>query len=602
MGLFCKVYSMAVRIKILPENLANKIAAGEVVERPASVVKELAENSLDAGARRVTVDIQAGGTKLISVSDDGCGMNNDEALLCLERHATSKIKSTADLSAIGTLGFRGEALPSVASVSRMRLTTSDGNGKAGTLLVVEGGKLVMVKETGAPKGTTVDIRDLFFNTPARLKFLKSIETEFGHIAASIEKMALAHPDIHFRLTHNGREVLDCPPVKYLKDRVAQVYGTDFAKGLIEIDHTRGSYRVTGFVSAPGVSFSDKSRQDVYVNGRPVKNPTITRALYDACQSLIMKDRHPASIIFLDMDPASVDVNVHPAKREVRFAENSEVHRAVFEAVTDAYKAKDIDLSATAPEGMHPWKDRVREAVDTYMSTTEGKRDFWPRSEYAPRQESLVLPRGKSAPSDPERHEHAVSPAAPQYPQALQVADSYIIIPADDGYMVIDQHAAHERVQYEKVKAGYGKKGPGSQGLLVPEKLDLSAKEAALMEGILPELNAIGIEAESFGGGSFLIRSRPLFLGNSDIKEVVLGILSDMDESDVKGKVEDLREKVYQLMACKSAVKAGQRLHPEAINRLIRQLFDCEMPYTCAHGRPTVVKFGMGELEKMFKRK
>ncbi len=594
---------MAARIKILPDDLANKIAAGEVVERPASVVKELVENSLDAGAGRVFVEVQAGGTKLISVSDDGCGMGPDDALLALERHATSKITAADDLSSILTLGFRGEALPSVASVSRMRLTTVNAAGKAGTLLVIEGGRLVTVKEIGAPVGTTVVVRDLFFNTPARLKFLKSIETEFGHIAASMEKMALANPGRHFRLTHNGREVLDCPPVKRLGDRVAQVYGSDFARGLIEIAHTRGPYTVAGFVSAPGVSYSDRSRQDTFVNGRPVRNQTATRALYDACQSLLMKERHPASIIFLEMEPSLVDVNVHPAKREVRFAENSEVHRAVFEAVTGAFKAGDTQGGDAAHfVGMHPWKDGVREAVDVYMSAAESRRDFWPRAGYPPRQEDMRLPHAKHAPEPSDGASDGPPGKWEVYPQAMQVSDSYIIMPAEDGYMVIDQHAAHERVQYERVKAGYGRKGPGSQGLLVPERLDLNAREAALMEGILPELDKMGIEAESFGGGSFLIRSKPLFLDKADIKEVVLGILADMDEGDVKGKVEDLREKVYQLMACKSAVKAGTRLHPEAVNRLVRQLFECEMPYTCAHGRPTVIKIGLNDLEKMFKRK
>jgi len=591
---------LSVKIKVLPENLANKIAAGEVVERPASVVKELVENALDAGARRIVVEVQSGGTKLISVSDDGHGMGQDDAILSLERHATSKIKDADGLAAISTLGFRGEALPSIASVSRLRLTTSVGDGSAGTLLVVEGGRLVNVREVGAPRGTAIEVRDLFFNTPARLKFLKSVETESGHIAAFVEKAALAHPGVHFRLTNNGRDGLDCPPVKDVKDRVAQVYGREFADRLIAMRYESGHYRVSGFISAPGVSFRDRSYQELFINNRPVKSPAVTRAVYDACQSLLMKDRHPASIIYLDMDPRDLDVNVHPAKREVRFADNGAVHRAVFEAVKAAYTGVEAGAAPAETFDGTPYKDRVMEAAEAYVSGASGRPDYFPRADIAHRQEAMSFPRGrmeiKDMPGDG-------GPVVQQYGNApVQVADSYIVVPSGEGFMVIDQHAAHERVQYEKVKARHGKQGALSQGLLVPVQLELTAKEAALMEGLLPELNDIGLEVEHFGGGSFMVKSKPLFLDKVDVKELVMGILSDMDESDIKGSVEGMREKVYQLMACKSAVKAGQRLHPEAISRLIKQLFECEMPYTCAHGRPTVVRFGLGELEKMFKRK
>ncbi len=348
------ILPMPVIIKVLPENLANKIAAGEVVERPASVVKELVENSLDAGARRIFVDIQSGGTKLISVSDDGCGMGPDDALLSLERHATSKIGSIDDLSAIRTLGFRGEAIPSIASVSRMRLVTSTGDGAPGTLVIIEGGKLITAKEAGTPKGTIIEVRDLFFNTPARLKFLKSRETEFSHIAAAIEKTALSHPEVHLRLTHEGREALDCPPVRNIKDRIAQVYGVNFADGLMEIGLERGAFSVSGFVSAPGQSYSDKGRQEIFLNGRPVKNNIITRAIYDAYQSMIMKDRHPATILFITMDPALVDVNVHPSKREVRFADNSEVHKVVYDAIANAFKGREAtEDTASDTDWLHP---------------------------------------------------------------------------------------------------------------------------------------------------------------------------------------------------------------------------------------------------------
>jgi len=590
----------SVSIRILPENLANKIAAGEVVERPASVVKELAENSLDAGASRIFIEILSGGGKLIRVSDDGCGMPHDDAILAFERHATSKISADSDLSSITTLGFRGEALPSIASVSRVRLTTASGGGAPGTLISIEGGKIIAVKETGAPAGTTIEIMDLFFNTPARLKFLKSKETEIGHIAAAIEKMALVNPDIHFRLTHEGKMLLDCPPVRSLIDRVSQVYGRDFAQGLIGIGQKSGGCSVHGFISAPGVSFSDRSRQETFVNGRPVKSPVISRAVYEACQSLLMKERHPAIILYIDIDPALVDVNVHPSKKEVRFLDNGAVHGIIRDAVTGAFKDAEARGTIGAGEVMTPWDNRVREAVESFVSASgitepvERDRFFIPGGS-SPVQERMRLPQGERADVRNAEREW-------RQPMLMQVADTYIIVPSAEGYMVIDQHAAHERIHYEKVKARHGKRGTASQGLLVPEKLELSAKEAAVMERLGPELAQVGIEVEHFGGGSFLIRSKPLFLDKTDIREVVLGLVSDLEIGDVKGKVEDLREKMYQLIACKAAVKAGQKLHPEAMARLVQQLFECEMPYTCAHGRPTVIKYSLSELEKMFKRK
>ena len=579
-------------IKILPENIANKIAAGEVVERPASVVKELVENSLDSGASRIFIETGGGGTKVIKIIDDGSGMSPDDALLAFERHATSKLSSDEGLLSISTMGFRGEALPSIASVSRFRLTTSTGEGH-GSSIYIEGGKIQGVKEVGAARGTTAEVRDLFFNTPARLKFLKSRETELSHIAATVERLALAHPMVHFRLTSDGKELFDCTPVRELRERVAQVYGRDFAKGLSEITNSGGACRVHGFVSAPGSTFSDRSRQETFVNHRPVKDRVITRALYDAYESLLMKERHPASILFIDIEPSQVDVNVHPAKREVRFADAQGVQRTIKEAVVCALKS-----SECAP-GADAFMDagKVREAAAPFAPPSA-----WPPANYRDaesfpvyeRQERIALHTERNVHPEPERE------FSREFP--MQVMDSYIIARREDGFILIDQHAAHERVQYEKVKARFGKHGESSQGLLVPERIEITAKEAALLEAVLPELKELGIDAEPFGGGSFLIRSKPLFLEKADIKEVVLGLVSELESSDVKGKAEELREKICKSVACKSAVKAGKKLHPYAMERLIEQLFSCEMPYTCAHGRPTVIKFGLNELEKMFKRK
>ncbi len=584
-------------IKILPEHIANKIAAGEVVERPASVVKELVENSIDSGASRIFVETSGGGVKLIKVTDDGSGMSPDDALLAFERHATSKLASDGGLFSISTMGFRGEALPSIASVSRFRLITSSGDGR-GTSVIIDGGNIQGVKETGTPKGTSAEARDLFFNTPARLKFLKSRETELSHIAASVERLALAHPEIHFRLTNDGKELLDCPPVRELRERIAQVYGRDFAKGLSEIN-AGGPCRIYGFVSMPGRSFSDRSRQESFVNRRPVKDRVIQRAIYDAYESLLMKERHPASILFIDIEPSLVDVNVHPAKREVRFADAPGVQRAIKDAVTGALKnsesadAEDFTESGAVREIPAPFASSYNNPF-RYPSPPVGEGGAMRREkgDIYERQERMPLHAERNFAPSPESFR--------EFP--MQVLDSYIIARSADGFILIDQHAAHERIQYEKVKARYGRQGEASQGLLVPERIELTAKEAALLEAVLPELGALGIEAEAFGGGSFLIRSKPLFLDKADIKEVVLGIASELESADVKGRADELREKICKSVACKSAVKAGKKLHPHAMERLIEQLFACEMPFTCAHGRPTVIKFGLNELEKMFKRK
>jgi len=599
---------LSVKIKVLPEIIANKIAAGEVVERPASVVKELVENSIDAGARKVVVEVQSGGEKLISVSDDGAGMGPDDALLAFERHATSKLRDAEGLSAIETLGFRGEALPSIASVSRMRLTTSDGEG-SGTLVAIEGGKIQTVKEVGAAKGTLIEVRDLFFNTPARKKFLKTRETEYSHIASGVQKVALSHPEVHVRLVKDGREALECPPAGGLRDRVAQVYGREFADGMAAVRHEMGPYTVIGFVSVPGHTYSDRSRQEVFVNGRPIKAPVVTRAIYDAYRSILMKGRHPACVLFISLDPKMVDVNVHPAKREVRFSDTNGVHRAVFDAVMNALTSGDSDTSAdetayvreSAPDMPEGYGERVREAVSDYVGAADRRSAFFGKTPDAHTQERFRLP-AKKRPEPDAASIDAATETRHDTGRPIQIADSYIIVPEEDGYMVIDQHAAHERIQYDRIKKTHGASGQMSQGLLVPVTLELSAKEAALMDSILPRLNDMGIEVEHFGGTSYVIRSKPLFLDKADVREVVTGVISELMDEGAPSNVDELTDRVFQLMACKSAVKAGQRLHPEAMLRLVKQLFECEMPYTCAHGRPTALKISVNELEKMFKRK
>jgi DNA mismatch repair protein MutL len=567
-------------IKVLPENLINKIAAGEVVERPASVVKELLENSIDAGADEIHIDILHGGKKLIRVSDNGIGMSKEDALLAFERHATSKIYDEEDLEKIGTMGFRGEAIPSIASVSKVLLITSIKDSSSGTRIEMEGGKTTKVSEAGSSLGTVIEIRDLFFNTPARLGFLKSQNTELSHIIGAVESEALGHPYISFRLNHNRKVILPLPKASNFIERIHQIYGRDLVENLIEIrSDIHNNINLTGYISMPPYSRADRNLQAIFVNKRPVKNQVVSHAISEGYKTMIMKDRHPVVFLFLEIDHREVDVNVHPTKREVRFRNPSLIHDLIVRTIRDT-------LSTKIPEQtLHTGKkeqvfEGVKEALERYMR----KQDFRPHTSDS---RLIGLPFLESITQTSELKRGNFS----------HVFESYIVTSDEKGITIIDQHAAHERILYEKLKNDRIE----IQRLLAPEMIELSKKESLRLIEILDILKDFRIELEEFGDNTFIIRSIPAILKETDIKRLLLDILGGLEKDEGKSELDEI-EKIRILMACHGAVRANQPLTNEEMVYLMEELNKTELPHTCPHGRPTTVKFTLRDLEKLFKRK
>ena len=594
-------------IRILPDNLINKIAAGEVVERPASVVKELIENSLDAGATEIAVEIGQAGRRLIRVTDNGSGMSREDAVLAFERHATSKIVSEADLETIRTMGFRGEALASIAAVSQVRLLTARQGPGPGVLIEIDGGIVKNLADAAAPPGTMIEVNHLFFNTPARLKFLKSAATEFSHILSAVSHQAMANPGLRFKVSHNGKVVLDLAPSVDHGERAFQIFGSDLSGNLMPFSGKRDPVQVHGLVGRPNYDRGDRSCQEFYVNGRHVRSASLTHALYDACRDLLMRDRHPAGIIFIDLDPALVDVNVHPAKAEVRFRNQSQVHDLVRDVVREALGSGSRPAGDAprpgAPEGVSPAAHRVIEAIADYTS-----RNPHPGSTpdgYAGGRRSYdhPLPFGDRTPAG----EAASSSLRPYtafpgqlYPLA-QVHDSYIIAQSNDGMALIDQHAAHERVLFERLQDQFAAGSIPVQILLMPVAVEAGHAERELLAEYLPRLHTLGFHVEEFGGGTFVIKAVPALMTGGDYRRLLLDIIDEMKVRGRSGKMDEMRDEVLSVMACHPAVKVHRKLTLPEMEMLIHDLFACRMPHSCPHGRPTVVRFTLHELQRMFKR-
>lgn len=567
-------------IKILPEILINKIAAGEVVERPASVVKELIENSIDADADEILIDISLGGKKLIRVSDNGIGMSREDALLAFERHATSKIYEEGDLERISTMGFRGEALPSITSVSKVVIVTAEKGASSGTKIEMEGGKMIKISEAGSPHGTVIEIRNLFFNTPARLAFLKGHNTELSHIVGTVESEALGHPEISFILNHNKKVLLTLPKSGNFIERIHQIYGRNLVENLLEIKSdslSRDPNRISliGYISKPPYSRADRSLQTIFINRRAVRNPVVSHAISEGYHSLIMKDRYPVAFLFLEIDHKEVDVNVHPTKREVRFRNSSLIHDIIVRVIREALSIKaPVEIHEVEEEGSAT--ERVKDALERYMR----------KSEIAFAEERRQINLGfalKSKSPIPEAFLHAF--------------ESYIVTVDGKGITIIDQHAAHERILYEKLKG----ERIEIQRLLVPEKIELSKKEFLMLVEKLSTLKTLGIEMEEFGRNTYVIRTIPALLKGADPKRLLLDILGELEKSEGTSKIGEI-EKIKTLIACHGAVRANQPLTNEEMEYLIEELNRTELPHTCPHGRPTTVKFRLSDLEKLFKRK
>lgn len=561
------------RIFLLSPEVSQKIAAGEVIERPSSVVKELVENSLDAGASEIKVELLAGGKRLIRVTDDGTGMSREDALICFERHSTSKIESVEDLNAISTLGFRGEALPSISAVSRLILKTSEG--KKGTLIEREGEKVLCVQDTGFPRGTSVEVKDLFFNLPPRQKFLRSEKSELSSIVKSMTGVCLAFPGVRFSLNHAKREIFHCPAVESLKERIFQIYGKSSIENLIEIDFLEDKMRLFGYVSAPTSGRSDRRRQLFYVNGRPVKDKILQTALNQAYGGFLEKDRFAEAFLFFSCPHSEVDVNVHPTKAEVRFRNTQAVFHFVFSSIRQA------------------------------LLKQQGIKEIYPTQE----EEKKVL-RIEERPQPPPKHiredegikiqELFAPPSvkAEVFPRVLgQYLRSYIVAETSEEILIIDQHNAHERVLFERYKEIHqGKKWPQKLALF-PILVELSPSQVLSLEENQSLLEGVGFRVEEMGGKSFALKEFPDIFKEEEAKDIFLSLLEEMKEE----KIEKREERLLATLACRTAVKVGEVLSSDRMDYLVEELFRTSNPSLCPHGRPITVKIRRREIEKGLKR-
>src|SRR5882724_8087124 len=557
---------MTRRIAILPDAVADQIAAGEVVERPASVVKELVENALDAGARHVRVLLEQGGKTLIQVSDDGTGMGREDAVLALDRHATSKVRSAADLVGVATFGFRGEALPAIASVSRFGLTTSDG--ETGTELTVTGGRLDRVADAVRQRGTTITVRALFFNTPARRKFLRSAASETRAAQEALATLALAHPDVGFLLEVDATTRLSVPPGQAPEERLASVWGRELAGTLIPVEYAAVAFRVAGFVQRPGDAQPTGRRTQLFVNGRPFKDAFLVRAAEAGYRSAIHPGDRPSLYLRVEAAPEDVDVNVHPAKLEVRFRDRISVERVVEVAVRHALGA----LVAAAPVG-----------------------DWRPMAGAAPLGDELF------APADTDAAAPAADPAAGFQAPLLQMFDTYILYQAPEGLVIVDQHSAHERVLYEAVLGQLSGVGAPAQRLLLPLTLELTDEELEAVELHAAELQRVGFEAEAFGGRSVVLHAVPSPHPRFDAGACFQELVADLARGRFGGWANRL-ERFAATFACRAAVKAGEHLEQREMRELLLRLFATELPPHDVHGRSTIVQLPREELERRFGRR
>lgn len=593
-------------IQILPEHLCNKIAAGEVVERPASVVKELLENSLDAGAREIRVEVEGGGKRLVRVVDDGTGMGQDDAFLCLERHATSKIRSDDDLFSLRTLGFRGEALPSIAAVSRLTLRSRSAESLEGWEIYAEGGTVKRAGEVGIPVGTTMEVRDLFFNTPARRKFLRRDETEIGHIADIVTRLALAHHEVQFSLVHNGRPLIEAYRQNRLSERVGALLGRPLLGDLIPLERDGGEgLRLHGLVGHPGVSRSTTGAVYTFINGRYIRDRVVQHALLEGYRNLLEKGRYPVVILFLEIDPALVDVNVHPTKHEVRFQDQKLIHDFIVVAVRDILRPSGwlpvreggAKESLAGPRPLPPPTvgsspaplERIQDSLQVYARTPAFTSAAEPRH--------LPGPFRVSAPQQ--------APEDKGFFSSLEILGqyrrSYVLCQDGDDLILIDQHAAHERIGFERLKSQYSQGRVEGQSLLFPAIIQLDFRESAALAGHLDDLARLGFDLEPFGGNAWVLKGVPRILSDGAAERLVRDVAGEVAALGKSGLVEEALDDILILMACHGMLRANQSLaHPE-IEALLRDLDQVDFSAHCPHGRPVMKRMTLGEIERMFKR-
>ena len=670
------------RIHVLPEHVANKIAAGEVVERPASVVKELLENALDAGATRIKINIEAGGKKLIQITDNGCGMVRDDAMLAFERHATSKIKDAEDLLSVATLGFRGEALPSIASVSRLRLETRDAEATAGTVIEINGGRIARVEEAGLPAGTSITVRDLFFNTPARKKFLKAESTELSHIASLVTHYALAHPEKHFELHSATNAMLVAPPVAGYSERVYQVFGKETLDQLIAVaaeqplEHVGlpqpppwrrieeenettaapadpGKMRLHGFVSKPEIQKLNRNSIYVFVNGRLIRDRLIQHGLTEAYRNIIPPTVYPVVLLFLELPPGEVDVNVHPSKTEVRFRQPTLMHDFVRDTVRAALmKARpapqfttEIRAHATASSGLTPGAREWEPPSDLATAPGAPTRALYDTAGGAgfALQAPVLLPvsarfqfeggiaveanaaipvarglEGRFAEAIPESipdngcapaldvsensgGEDSTLAALSTLRPLGQIRNSFILAVNEDGLWIVDQHVAHERVLFERILKQRAAQRVESQRLLMPIVLELSPAQQAIFAEIADELQHNGFEAEPFGARSVAVKVAPAGIDAAAVEHMLHELLDQISREEQSLNLEKIRSRIAASIACHAAIKVNMPLEQNKMDWLLAELAKTDHPMSCPHGRPVVLRYSVKDIQKAFKR-
>ena len=610
------------KIRVLADHVANQIAAGEVVERPASVAKELVENSIDAGAKRITIEIEAGGRRLLKVSDDGEGMVRDDAVLAFERHATSKIRVTEDLAAIGTLGFRGEALASIASVAKVELTTCTEDAKAATRVTIDGGRMRDVKDAAHPRGTTIAVRDLFFNIPARRKFLRSEATETYHLTNLVTHYALAHPEIAFTFVNNGREVVRAAPAKDLRERAYQIFGSEFLENLLEVNSGDVQVaRVSGFVSAPRDRRTSRDSQYLFVNRRFVRDRMIGRALSEGYRSILPHGVYPAALLFIETPLEEVDVNVHPAKTEVRFRRQA----AVIDAVREAVRTALASASYVPPQEPPRIPEPIMTATAAVSSIAPQPRIEFVAPPPPPPPRVPIEPSGEEIARDIEVMIQSVTKSASSAslpplnsaeklaravtPESLnanirplgQLEESFIIATDDEGLLLIDQHVAHERVLFDKYRALEAERRSESQQLLVPETFDLTPAQAAVFDDLAPELENYGFELMRLSGRTVAIKAVPADLPGSEARNMLFELLETVDAEKKSSARETLRDEIAASLACHAAIKVNMPLAPEKMRWLIDRLLQTSSPTTCPHGRPVILRLRTRDILKGFHR-
>jgi len=605
-----KIENIMSRIRLLPEILASQVAAGEVIERPASVVKELVENSIDAGARKIEVSIRRGGASIMRVVDDGCGMDRDDALLSLERHATSKIRTAGDLAAISTLGFRGEALPSIASVSRFRLTTREPDAVAGTEIIVSGGRIETVRDGGEAPGTQIEVRSLFYNLPARRKFLRSENTESRNIEHQLHLQAIGHPAIAFVYVRDERVIFQLPAAPNLAERIRDLYGKELVDRLLPVEENEESaIRIQGMIGQAGVSRPTRSQQLVFVNGRAIENVVLTAALREGYHTALMKGQFPVTFLFLQLDPAAVDVNVHPAKREVRFRDPNSVREAVVNAVRRTLESgrqewqqqfqrpvvvAGIDDPGRSSAPIRPTSEPIPGPGSTIPATTESLPSFQPQA-----QTSSIPVAASSAWND----QPAITAPGSQQFQIIGVLNRlYVLMENQEGLVLVDQHAAHERILFEELRRRMEEQGVPSQRLLLAQTFELGPRDAEWVERNAATLQKMGIGIEPFGQNAFKIDSLPTFLDVADPVTFVRKVIDGLKSASNGTSPMRLGEEMIAKTVCRHAVKANDPLRYLEVEKLITDLLGCELPYCCPHGRPTMIQISHAELEKKFGRK